>query len=648
MKNKTKLILILFFYLINHCSLSVAQEIDESKVKAAFIYNFMKHTKWPDEQSKQHFTIAVYKGDDFYAKFAPLVENKFIRNKPIHVINTQILDDVKLADVAIVFQQVNDDIATIATILRRTQTLLITQNSSNKKDVMINFVRSNDVQNLSFEINKSNLIYEELTISDELLLLGGSELDVATLYRETELAMQEMKQVESKMRLSIALLQGDLSASSNKLKNSEQQLIQNDKTLKQKESELIERESVLKQLQLRVEQQNKTLVATKNELLDISEQRSVALENARKTLEEKDLKVRTRENEIRELEVNILQNKVEIDQQMQQLEIQNSEIIDKNQTIKNKDTYLEITITFIVIVCIFMLLVIWLFVRNRKVTSQLQNTLENLENTQSQLVQSEKMASLGLLTAGISHEINTPLSVVITSLSIITHKVQELGDKVSEDKLTKSSLHASLADIREATDVSNKSLTRVTNLISNFKQVAVDHFVEEPREFELGQYISEFMNTLYSKLKQKNIVYECIQKKKMTITSIPGALTQVLTNCVTNTIDHAFADINTNGEKPKITYELLESDNGIIRIIFSDNGCGMSTDTLNKIYEPFFTTKRGKGGTGLGMHIVYNIVLQKLHGAIQIKSELHKGTTIELQLPKVIPQKIAESKNIRT
>ena len=157
-------------------------------------------------------------------------------------------------------------------------------------------------------------------------------------------------------------------------------------------------------------------------------------------------------------------------------------------------------------------------------------------------------------------------------------------------------------------DLSNNSLTRVTTLISNFKQLAVDHFVEEPREFNLGQYIKEFMNTLSGKLKQKNIKYECIQNKPITITTIPGAFTQVLTNFVTNTFHHAFANINSNNEQHKITFELIETVNGIITIIFSDNGCGMTAEILDKIYEPFYTTKRGTGGTGLGMHIVYNIV----------------------------------------
>ena len=591
----------------------------------------MKHTSWPDEQVKQHFTVAVYKDNDFHKILQPLAASKQLRNRQIILISTTDIDDLKRADVVIVSELANNDIANIASILRRTNTLLITQNSSNKKDVMINFVHSSDEQSLSFEINKSNLIYEELTISDELLLLGGSELDVATLYRETELAMQEMKQQESKMQQSISSLQYNLSSASDKLRDSEKRLIQNNKTLKQKESELAKRELVLQQLQLRVEEQNKALLETKLELTAIAEQRSIALASSQKILGEKDVEVRRRENEISELEVKILENRSEIDGQVAQLQAQKVEIIDKNQTIKIKNKYLGITIAFIVIVLIFMLIVVWLLVRNRKVTKQLQNTLQNLESTQSQLVQAEKMASLGLLTAGISHEINTPLGVVITSLSVITHKVQDLSDKILEDKLTKTKLNSSLAEIRESTELSNNSLTRVTTLISNFKQLAVDHFVEEPREFDLGQYISEFMNTLSSKLKQKNIEYECIQLKPITINTVPGALTQVFTNCVTNAIYHAFA--NSDVAEPKITYELIESDDGMIKVIFSDNGCGMSTEILNKIYEPFYTTKRGSGGTGLGMHIVYNVVSQRLKGDIKIKSVLNEGTTIELHLP---------------
>lgn len=633
MTYKITAFLTMILWLLSHSCLVFAQKVEESQVKAAFVYNFMKHTSWPNEESKQKFTIAVYNDSDFHEILLPLVANKQLRNKPIFLINTSDIEEVKLADVAIISNLGEEEIAQVASSLRRTKTLLITQNSSNKKDVMINFVRSNNEQSLSFEINKSNLIYEELTISDELLLLGGSELDVATLYRETELAMQKMKQQEAKMQQSIITLQKDLSSASNRLTDSETQLAQNNKTLKRKESELLERESVLQELQLRVEEQNKRLNDTERELNVIARQRSIALASSQKILEEKDAEVRRREDEISELEIKILENRNEIDEQEEQLQAQQVEIIDKNQTIKIKNKYLGITIAFVVISLLSMMIVVWLLVRNRKVTVQLQNTLQNLESTQSQLVQAEKMASLGLLTAGISHEINTPLGVVITSLSVITHKVNDLSNKILEDKLTKSSLNSSLAEIRESTELSNNSLTRVTTLISNFKQLAVDHFVEEPRKFELGQYISEFMNTLSSKLKQKNIELEVIQQKPITINTIPGALTQVLTNCVTNTIYHAFSNSNANGVQPKITYELIENQNGTIKIIFSDNGCGMSEDILKKIYEPFYTTKRGSGGTGLGMHIVYNIVSQRLHGDIKVKSVLNEGTIIELVLP---------------
>jgi signal transduction histidine kinase len=166
----------------------------------------------------------------------------------------------------------------------------------------------------------------------------------------------------------------------------------------------------------------------------------------------------------------------------------------------------------------------------------------------------------------------------------------------------------------------------------------VDHVVEEPRDINLSEYINEILDTLSSQLKKKGINYNSVEHDSIKLQTIPGAFAQVLTNLITNTIGHAFTDSNIGNAQ--INIELNQSSEDEVTIIFSDNGCGMSSEVLENIYEPFYTTKRSEGGTGLGMNIVYNIVLQKLKGKIDIQSKVNEGTTVTLSLPIFIDSKI--------
>ncbi|MGJ8679783.1 YfiR/HmsC family protein [Paraglaciecola sp.] len=623
-----------------------AQKVNEEKVKAVFIFNFMKHTSWPNEESKSNFTIAIYNDPAFHNVLSNLLANKQLRDKPINVIEVDKINDAKIAELVYIPTELNDNLERISFQLRRSETLLISQDTQNKKDVMINFVHNKSTNNLSFEINKSNLIYEKLNISNELLLLGGTELDVATLYRETELAMQKIKLRESNMQENIATLEDKLSLAAKNLEASKRQLDKNNLSLKQREIALKKQKIELENQQIKLANLENSYLEKEQELNAMSEQQQLALTQSQIKLEQKNIDVKNKEEQITNLGSVISQNKAEIEEQLAQLEMQRAEITNKNQTIKSKNTYLIFTVIFIIIVSGFTVLVVFLFVRNRKVTEKLQHTLKNLESTQSQLVQSEKMASLGLLTAGISHEINTPIGIVVTSLSVIQDRANELTKKIADNKLTKSKLSGVMQDIAQSAEVSNKSLARVITLISNFKQVAVDHVVEEPREINLAKYINELFNTLSSQLKRKAVIYQPIEANSITLITVPGALAQVLTNLVTNTITHAFTEWNSDKEAAQIDIQLRQNSEEEVVIEFSDNGCGMTEEVLGNIYEPFYTTKRSEGGTGLGMNIVYNIVLQKLKGKIEIQSSEQQGTKVTLKLPTYIESDVSNTKNL--
>jgi signal transduction histidine kinase len=259
----------------------------------------------------------------------------------------------------------------------------------------------------------------------------------------------------------------------------------------------------------------------------------------------------------------------------------------------------------------------------------LQESLEKLEKTQDQLVQSEKMAALGRLVAGITHEISTPLGVGVTATSHLEEKTQEIERFYHDDKMRRSDLEDYLKTVRETTGIIMRNLQRAANHIQGFKQVAVDQTSEKKRQFKLKEYIDEVLLSLHPKLKRTphTITVNC--PENLEIDSYPGAFSQIITNFVMNSLIHGFTPDTTQGE---IVLQIYEN-RGSLWIRYRDNGRGMSEQECTRIFEPFYTTKREQGGSGLGLHIVYNLVTQQLNGQITCESIPGVGTTFIIQIP---------------
>ncbi|MEG4507801.1 GAF domain-containing sensor histidine kinase, partial [Microcoleus sp. F6_B4] len=261
-------------------------------------------------------------------------------------------------------------------------------------------------------------------------------------------------------------------------------------------------------------------------------------------------------------------------------------------------------------------------------TQQLSNTLETLKATQTQLVESEKMASLGGLVAGVAHEINTPIGVGVTVASALAENTAEFASIYKSGKMKRS-------DLEEFVDIATQSsqallinLERAAALIQSFKQVAVDRSSEERRTFQIRPYLDEILLQLKPKLKNGQHSLKIKGDSKIAIDSYPGALSQVVTNLLINSLIHAY--------EPGISGELIfdwEQEGNRLRFEYADEGKGIPSENLSKIFEPFFTTKRGQGGSGLGLHIVYNLVTQKLKGEIECLSEVGRGTKFIIKLP---------------
>ncbi|OHD38478.1 MAG: hypothetical protein A2015_08325 [Spirochaetes bacterium GWF1_31_7] len=261
----------------------------------------------------------------------------------------------------------------------------------------------------------------------------------------------------------------------------------------------------------------------------------------------------------------------------------------------------------------------------------IKNYSDNLEQIVVQrtkeLVESEKMASLGCLVAGIAHEINTPIGISFTASSYLEQQTEIFYTSVKDNTLKKSSLDEYCQGAFETSKLIVSNLDKAAQLIHSFKQVAVDQTTDFKRIFNLKSYLNDIVLSLKPQYKQGNHSIEILCPESLFIDSYPGALSQIFTNLILNSIIHGFE----NRKSGYIRIEVIV-DGDIVKILYSDDGCGISKDVIGKIFEPFYTTKRGSGGTGLGLSIVYNLVKSKLKGDLIVSSDMGKGTFFTIKL----------------
>lgn len=253
---------------------------------------------------------------------------------------------------------------------------------------------------------------------------------------------------------------------------------------------------------------------------------------------------------------------------------------------------------------------------------------ENLKATQSQLVAQEKMASLGSLTAGIAHEINTPLGIGVSAASLLEEKTQVLSEVFYNGKMKRSDLDNYLDVATQSNKMLLSNLKRAAELIQSFKQVAIDRSNEESRTFNLKEYLEDILIQLSPKIKGTKHKIEIQGSEDVIITSYPGAFSQIITNLAMNSLIHAY-----EAEDSGLIVISFHQDNNSLILEYVDDGKGIEPENLQKIFDPFFTTKRNQGGSGLGLHILFNIVNQKLSGTIECESKLGLGTKFIIKIP---------------
>jgi PAS domain S-box-containing protein len=269
----------------------------------------------------------------------------------------------------------------------------------------------------------------------------------------------------------------------------------------------------------------------------------------------------------------------------------------------------------------------------RKARDAAEAALRNLRETQNSLIEAEKLAALGRLVAGVAHEVNNPVGISLTVASSLERKAALFAAEVERGDLRRSSLTDFLAASQDASSQLVANLNRAAELIASFKQVAADRNYSDQRTFDLGDLTEQVALSLRPGLRKQRLTLSVDCEPDLTMNSYPGPYGQVLTNLFLNSVAHAFPD----GRAGTVDIKVRAAGNDHVEIIFADDGCGMSLDVRRRAFDPFFTTRRDQGGTGLGLHIVYSIVTNRLGGRLDLDSEPGRGTRVHIVLPRSAP-----------
>ncbi|MCT4631596.1 MAG: HAMP domain-containing histidine kinase [Firmicutes bacterium] len=278
---------------------------------------------------------------------------------------------------------------------------------------------------------------------------------------------------------------------------------------------------------------------------------------------------------------------------------------------------------------VVVLLMIYVYILRRQIKYQTNNIIK----TQTQLIETEQMASLGRLVAGVAHEVNTPIGIGVSLSSLIKSETNKITNRLRNKKLSQGVLVDYLDKMEESSELMESTMNRASELIENFKQVSVDQTVNKKRTIELTQYFKDVFSSLHSEMKNKNIKVEIKSEEEINLFCSTGTMYQILLNLVMNSIKHGFEEKNEGNiiiSLSKINYDDRRKS---VKIVYKDDGKGIANDLLDKIYDPFFTTKGNDGGTGLGLNIVHKLVTEKLGGEIICRSEENLYTEFEIIIP---------------
>lgn len=265
----------------------------------------------------------------------------------------------------------------------------------------------------------------------------------------------------------------------------------------------------------------------------------------------------------------------------------------------------------------------------RNANQELLDTLEQLHQHQGRQVEVQKMSSLSELVAGISHEVNTPIGLAITAGSVLQEKIAALDNRMQEKTLGSDELQQSIQALTENTTMVNRNLRRAADLVDNFKKLAIEHAGENPTQVDLQALFEDICASCLATLEATDQVQVTVRCHVETLVNVKvGVWQQLLASLLENSLIHGFSQ----REQGHIDITISRQQERL-RVVYKDNGCGVPADILRRIFDPFVTSKRGSGNSGLGMHLVYNLVSHTLDGTISCHSQPEQGFEVVIECP---------------
>jgi signal transduction histidine kinase len=653
----THIILILFFVFPGISSLG---QLNRSEVISAYVYNFAKQSSSEKQANLQTYNLVlVSEKQELISGFEEMAKRHAVKKKNISlsIIDNAIFD---FSNTCLVFVG-SDKIKFYDSLFIKTknqEVLIVSENYTDKRKIMLNLYDTKDGK-IQFTMNRGNIYERQITISDEILLMGGSEIDLVKMYLESQ---NKLDTLRTKLNLDREKLI-DLTEQINKTQeelNLQKEFIAKEEQSKQ---ELVDE---IKRYKTQLYNQKRNFEVSKKEMDSFYDSLNATSQMMR----------------VQKHEINI-GNEI-LKKQQEQIKIKTKEIEYKEEILsqqlktigRQRNTVAVFVLIFVVIVVLLILLIKNIRAKNTKnkqlekqkleigekndelkninnvvqainnklneKNEELKTSLEEIKNMQKQLVQSEKMASLGVLSAGIAHEINNPINFVyaginsllrdfedikpvIDEVSTLNSKTDNLQEKIEEIKKLKEELYfdeafeaipAIINDIKLGAD----RTAEIVKGLKSFSRVEKG----ELQSLNIHEGIDTALLLLKNKYKDHVEITKNYEEDIPLIKCFPGKINQALLNIISNAVD----SIDEKGEIIITT----EKTNKNIHISIKDTGCGMPKNVLEKLFDPFFTTKPIGKGTGLGLSITYGII-QEHNGSINVKSVPDKGSEFIIKLP---------------